>query len=129
MNNHTPTPWSLCGEERGVCSCLQIWTTEHPIATVTGGKWGDEWPRLRLEGHAVPYMDMCEYGEISMDLAKANALHIVRCVNSHDALVEALRDALRLLQADEDEAAETPPSIYSDIVRRAYAALAKADAT
>jgi len=43
-----------------------------------------------------PIASVC--GECSFNQDQANAAHIVKCVNMHDELVEALEDAIQLLQ-------------------------------
>ena len=94
MTEHTPTPWSICN--KGDCPCLTIWCPDHPICTVESGVWGDEYPALRLVGEtsldrkAEAYMERIEYGAIDTTVARANALLIIKAVNNHDALVQAL---------------------------------------
>ncbi len=97
QTQHTPTPWGAC--HKGKCSCKQIWSipADHPVAKVISGKWGDEYPSLRLIGSSLdrkaePYMDIIEYGEVGKDLAEANAEFIVRACNSHDELVKTLEN-------------------------------------
>lgn len=95
MSDHTPTPWNLCCE--GKCSCLTISSTYFPIAKVTSGRWGDDYPSLRMiggsiEGKFEAFMEQITYGEINPDLARANAKFIVKAVNAHDALVNALTE-------------------------------------
>ena len=95
--------WSLCGQERGGCVCMQIHGKDAPVAVVTSGKWGDDYPSIRLEGEslfptAVPYMAQITYGEITEEEAKANAALIVEAVNGHDTLkaeVKSLKSLLR----------------------------------
>jgi hypothetical protein len=73
--------------------------SDHPIAKVESGEWGDTYPSVRpisssIEGKFEAYIEKITYGSIDADLAKANALFIVKAVNSHDMLVRALRDIL-----------------------------------
>lgn len=68
---------------------------------------------------------------------EANAAHIVRCVNSHDALVAALEDLARFNGDDEEEYMAirdkhaaydntTDDEIQEILMRNAYAALSQA---
>lgn len=80
----TPGPWRECGRDRGGCVCGIIWSTahDHPVAAVTSGPWGDEYPSLRFaeggEGTVTPskveaYIERIEYGSVDASEAKANA--------------------------------------------------------
>ncbi len=68
-------------------------------------------------------------GPRKVEEAQANAAHIVRCVNSHDALVEAL-EALEVLVALNEDSGPFGGELYHDRVDRAWdrarAAIAKA---
>lgn len=71
-------PWHAC--HNGECSCKQVWTAEYPVAAVTHGEWGDEYPAIRhVEGRgmsgttAEAYMEMMTYGSVYDHVAKANA--------------------------------------------------------
>jgi hypothetical protein len=102
---HTPTPWRLCNE--GECPCLMIWCPDHPIAKVESGEWGDEYPAMRqigawLENKYEAYMERIDYGHIYPDVAKANALLIVKAVNGYDAMVARIAR----LESDLNECAE-----------------------
>lgn len=74
---HTPGPWTVCGD--GKCSCKTIHCGDFPIAQVTHGPWGDDYPAIRLVGtcsldmKAEAYMEQFAYGEVSEPLARANA--------------------------------------------------------
>lgn len=94
MSQHTKLPWKLCNE--GKCPCLTIDGEHHPIATIESGKWGDEYPSLRLVGPSLDlkveaYKAMIIYGEIPFEVALANARLIVIAVNSHYELLEACK--------------------------------------
>jgi hypothetical protein len=65
-------------------------------------------------------------GHSGFDRARANAAFIVRCVNSHDDLVAALRDARVALEAV--EFVYDPPYSFVKMLEAASAALAKAGA-
>lgn len=97
---HSNTPWSLCGSDRGVCSCLQIWSKpdDHPIAVVESGEWGDKYSELKLlegtgsiEGKYQIVDAIIPYGKIDEEVAKANAQFIVRAVNAHEELLQACK--------------------------------------
>jgi hypothetical protein len=115
----TPGPWRVCGHERGVCSCVQIWSipTDCPVATAEIGEWGDEYPAIRhIEGNGMSgttveaYMHRITYGEVPESAAKANA----RLIAAAPELYEALQEAVVYSEA------EFPWTV------RARAALAKA---
>ena len=71
--NHTPGPWHLntysVTNDDGIDRGFEIWGSNHSVAIIP----------LKPENHSH---------------AKANGEHIVHCVNTHDALVEALRGVL-----------------------------------
>lgn len=94
MTEHTPTPWSLCGD--GDCSCLTLGSPNHPIAKFESGEWGDEYPAMRQVGASQEnryeaYMERIGYGTIDPEVARANARFTHKAVNNHDALVLALK--------------------------------------
>ena len=109
---HSKTPWGYCGEKREkpeVCCCMQIWSTpgDHPVARVESGKWGDDYPTVKLEGgsldrKAVATMEQITYGEIPIEVAEANARFIVKACNCHDELLEACKRTLWRLDEDKD---------------------------
>ena len=73
---HTKGPWSICGAKD--CKCGTVNCADHPIAQVTSGEWGDEYPAMRrvggsLENHYEAYIERIGYGEVPKDEAKANA--------------------------------------------------------
>lgn len=79
---HSPLPWSVCGS--GKCSCKMIWSETADTHVATGmiktpvacvhGEWGDDKDTI--------------YGE-NLNV-EANAKFIVKAVNLHAKLVEAL---------------------------------------
>ena len=82
---HSPGRLTVCNE--GKCSCLSIWTSDHPVAEVTKGDWGDDYPSIRivgssLERKAEAYMEQLTYGHITPELAKANAIRLVAAWNA-----------------------------------------------
>lgn len=89
----SPGPWHACRE--GKCHCSQIWSkpADHPVATVTRGKWGDEYPSLEVDRPSIapkfkPVMKMIEYGEVLDETANANAALIAAC--SPDTILSLL---------------------------------------
>ena len=75
---HTPGPWNACGD--GECQCKLVMYEDGPVAKVISGKWGDEFPNIRLvkneQGmgeHAEAFVEMIEYGEVNEETATANA--------------------------------------------------------
>lgn len=90
----TLRPWTLCGDK---CNCGVISGEHHPVAKVFSGKWGDDYPDIRLVGEsslnlkAEPFMNQITYGEIPLEKARANAAFIVLACNTHDALLAALK--------------------------------------
>lgn len=90
---YTPTPWTLSFRD----------------TTVTHG---DTIVAFVLTAH--------DMGKVRDDAASvANAAHIVRCVNAHDALVAALREALPFLCSHHGD--------NSDALEHVTAALALAE--
>lgn len=95
----TPGPWSVCGD--GKCSCKTVMAPDHPIAKITAGEWGDDYPAIRIVGDssltakAEAYMEKITYGEISEPVARANALLIAAApemVAAGDELAAAAAD-------------------------------------
>lgn len=86
MNKHTPTPWRV--DEDGDTDILD----KDGFCIVSG-----EEPFAILHGYAeklnIPHWADSEAAsrEISEEESRANIAHIVRCVNSHEALVKALQ--------------------------------------
>lgn len=88
--NYSPLPWHACNN--GECSCKQVWIAEHPVAKVTSGNWGDDYPSIRLIGSsslgltAEPYMEQITYGEVSEKTAVANARLIATAPELYEVL-------------------------------------------
>ncbi len=87
--------WSACNN--GDCSCGQIWDTEgdYPVARVERGKWGDDYPTLKIDGTSLDrkvtaVMEQITYGEVSPELAKKNALLIAAAPDLLGALQNLL---------------------------------------
>lgn len=68
---HTPTPWKIV------------------YAYMTGDT---KFPLHYIRSENSPQSNICHGGNL------ANAQHIVKCVNSHDALVEALNKVYKSMQ-------------------------------
>lgn len=102
-------PWGAC--HGGDCKCGQIWseTDDHPVATVTVGEWGDEYPSLRfvegttrLDSKVEAYIERTPYGEVPAPRGAENAKLIVKAVNSHAALVSALEGLVGMFHEHEN---------------------------
>lgn len=80
MSEHTPGPWKVCGD--GKCSCKTVMSPDFPIAQITHGPWGDDYPAIRLVGtssldtKAEAYLEQITYGDVPEPVARANALLI-----------------------------------------------------
>ena len=94
---YTKGPWSAC--HNGECSCKAIWCNDHPIAEVTAGKWGDDYPSIRLVGEssldlkAEAYMEQMTYGEVPEEEAQANA-NLIAAAPLGDELATAVLDSI-----------------------------------
>ncbi len=126
----------LCND--GECPCLQIWTANHPVAAAESGEWGDSYPAIRLVGKssfdmkAEPYIEHIYYGEIPLNIATADARHLVACWNAVEdaggdpATLQAenkrLREALERLVSM--KALATPKERSSEVKVRAIFARA-----
>lgn len=76
MSKHAPTPWKQCLADKNGCSCGMIWSlpADAPVAVASA--------------------DYEEAGiHFDAATARANAEFIVRAVNSHADMAEALRRA------------------------------------
>jgi len=80
-----------------------IMCNDYPVAEVTKGSWGDEYPALRFVGDssidrkAEAYMERIEYGSVSDAVAMANRAFIREAPTDIAALiaeVETLRSKL-----------------------------------
>jgi len=77
MNKHTPTPWHV-GELNG--SGIQICHSDNSPGAISKN------------------LAVVTARQTWLKEAEANAAHIVRCVNSHDALVAQMINALELIE-------------------------------
>ena len=117
---HSPGPWSACHD--GKCRCKQVWATDHPVATVESGTWGDSFPTLKMTGGSFDrkveaVIERIEYGEIDEAVAEANC----KLIAAAPDLYEALERMTRLLKDNYqlDDLAE-------QVITKAIAALKKA---
>ena len=80
--------WSACRD--GKCSCKVVMSDHYPVATVTHGEWGDEYPAIRsVDGKVEAYMHRDVYGTVSEDAARRNALLIAAAPDLYAALERA----------------------------------------
>lgn len=107
--NHTPTPWSIDGYNlTGVLA--------KPIFTKDFGK-------------IYPKVCDCSSKSLSIGEQLANAKHIVKCVNCHDELLSALKNAKSELEIYHDSLQgdnEAQDEIYV-VIREIEVALSKAE--
>ena len=100
----TEGEWTTCN--KGKCSCKQIMSAEYPVAQVMSGKWGDDYPSIRvfgpnsLELKAEAYMEQITYGEIPEEVAVANAQLISAAPDMYKALKLTRNNLQTLSDAD-----------------------------
>ncbi|MFA5382423.1 MAG: hypothetical protein WC356_04600 [Candidatus Micrarchaeia archaeon] len=94
MNKHTATPWKVSS----------VFVNNAPNEThITTGKWGQ--PSIAVVDN------------------EANAAYIVRCVNSHEALVEACKVSLENHEIGEYESQMQGKPRYCEVLEILRAAL------
>lgn len=105
---HTPTPW---------------------VATSNESYWVIV-PEARGENDPYEIGDVCSSYPSSKDqgLQQANAAHIVKCVNLHDELVEALRECNEALKLHADQYPHMVKGYTHDAFINSNEALKKAGA-
>lgn len=113
---HTPGPWSHHVDI--ACKCGYVSASDHPVAKVISGDWGDDYPSIRLVGGSLErvaeaYMDQITYGRIDQAEADANA----RLIAAAPDLLAALLGCIPQLELGNGEA---------EHVKAARAAIAKA---
>jgi hypothetical protein len=87
-----------------------------------------EWQQLRIVGNLdgpddgkMHYTTICEVELTADDTCLANAAHIVKCVNCHDKLVEALKVAKNWMDYYQPEKEDENDKLARNIVRAAIA--------
>lgn len=100
--SHTPTPWAVLPEE-----------CEKPYIRIRGTYLGG---RYKIANVITPVYD----GVLPHEAVetRANAAHIVRCVNAHDALLAALREMTERFESLR-ELHKYGPSTLTEIARAA----------
>jgi hypothetical protein len=78
MSKHTPTPWEVNGQ-------MIVKDCYNEVIADVEASWQFNFPPKR---------------RVNRDICNANAEHIVKCVNSHDELLEALKQALSYIKGD-----------------------------
>jgi hypothetical protein len=102
---HTPTPWQFVEGADNVSRLVPAKRAyRHPNNddALAGSIMSIDTPNA-LSFHVARIWGDVEGG---LDQAKANAAHIVKCVNAHDELVRALGTLLRLEALRDDDDAE-----------------------
>lgn len=79
MTAHTPTPWKACTDMDGRHQGFSMLADSPEFQQ-------ENWPY-----HPLIARTLHGRGEAPLEVARANAAHIVKCVNAHDYLVEALK--------------------------------------
>jgi hypothetical protein len=123
---HTPGPWSACNN--GKCKCKQIFGNDHPVAQVISGKWGDDYPSIKIVGSgldakAEAYMEQITYGEIMEETAEANA----RLIATAPDLLEACKTMANVISGWDGEWQRQCGSDFVDAYAMLSAAIAKAE--
>jgi hypothetical protein len=102
----TPGPWT---HHKDGCKCDMVMHKDGPVCNVTKGKWGDEYPTLKMEGTSLDrtvtaVMEMMEYGEVPEDVFLANRDFIAHAREDIPALLAELTHTRQALDAKQKEA-------------------------
>lgn len=97
----TAGPWSSCPDDG--CKCRIVSCGDYPIAEVTKGPWGDDFPSIRIAGpsldrKAEAFMDQITYGEVSDQQFIANRAFIREAPADIAALIAEI-EQLRSLKS------------------------------
>mgnify|MGYP001597722334 CR=1 FL=1 len=116
----TQGEWKACNG--GKCRCKQVWAQDYPIAKVEHGEWGDTYPALRKTGDELnqkveAYIEHIPYGEISEDVATANAIFIAACSTAVPRLLADIKTLRELLSDAWTEYACHAPGCLGDFGR------------
>lgn len=108
----TPGPWHSCADDR--CQCPTVMCDHYPVAEITKGPWGDEYPALRFVGETSldrkveAYIERIEYGSVSDEQALANRSFIREAPTDIAALIAEV-EYLRMLIAGKPADSQTAP--------------------
>jgi len=105
MSKMSQFPWDACHD--GACKCGQIWTDNYPVAIVTKGNWGDDYPAIRLIGTSIDakaeaYMEQITYGIVDENTAMANAQFIAAAPEIIQQLLEEIVELKRYKKASQE---------------------------
>lgn len=86
----TRGPWHSCADDG--CKCPMVLCDDYPVAEVVKGKWGDDYPSVRLIGNSLElkaeaYMEQITYGEVPEAEALANRAFIREAPSDIAALI------------------------------------------
>jgi len=131
----TPRPWHACSCGK----CGQVWCDDYPVAEVTRGDWGDDYPSIKLTGPSIDVraeavMEQITYGHVSDELANANAAYLAAAANELPSLLDdndALRNDRDIAREERHKAEEREAVALAEVERltaELSAALKKIDA-
>ena len=111
---HTPGPWSACGQDRGGCSCGQVWSraVDQPVAKANT-IWGDD---LEHPYGEIPFAEMVANARLiaaAPELLAAATCALGMLTGNLDG-DWSLGDPVDMLRAAIAKASPTPPAPHSD---------------
>jgi hypothetical protein len=98
---HTTTPWKITADRNhtGICTNPEDWNNTR---IVSFDNPQDHFvyveATFKTSGHSV--LELTDKGKTQLEQNRANAAHIVKCVNLHDELVGALEGILEIGKRD-----------------------------